>query len=680
MTFGDSSLFQFFRSLARSRITLGLFAGVATFYYFGTLLMFAIAVFTGNLSPNPLDVLDDNVGAFISLCLLALSMFVGFRITRRTSISYPVLIGAASSVGLYCFIVLAVNVFRFINYIGDDSNGGDIPQGFAVIGLGLLLIVPWLSLAAIRRARQRVPLELDVHPSAEALSLHFAEIRRGAATFGAAAGLVWTKVAVAHLVTGAVAGHEAVHDTYTLWSPSDATYFLIAALLLAPLLGFATYRYFLRRGGIVLWLRPFRRPRHIRMDRLIRASCAGIAGGVTLQDSTVNRSLLAGFFSRWVFAVFVLPIWLIGFMLIGIATVAFISSVQSGDGDLSNGSIDTALPIITVVWTCLFLWFGYWYVNRYSVVTLQESTTLPVTGAFLSDLRSGHLFGSGLHILCCPDSCWRNVVALAISRADAVIVDVTLLTDNILWEVSQALERLAPTRVILLYYGIGYRIGLPPSVISNLRMGTRKEVSDCVQLVFDSTAEDRLELQMPGKQLRQVIERLRFERDLSQRHADREIKGSLMDVRGWLRLPIIELFLASINGGLLTLLSVVQLLVLTYGRVDTQVSGEVLKKTELSVWAILSWQMILLPYSIYLIGELRKRRKSFIGMMITWFITRTLLYALFISFLAWEWRPHFDTVGKARYIAGVLLMPAVWFGMSLYMARSHRAQKTFAND
>ncbi|MBV8134196.1 MAG: hypothetical protein JO121_00945 [Deltaproteobacteria bacterium] len=61
----------------------------------------------------------------------------------------------------------------------------------------------------------------------------------------------------------------------------------------------------------------------------------------------------------------------------------------------------------------------------------------------------------GVTILKCDDAFWQQVVAIAIEHSDAVIVDVTELTENVAWELRTCLEKKAPRAVVLAYAAEG---------------------------------------------------------------------------------------------------------------------------------------------------------------------------------------------------------------------------------
>ena len=75
-----------------------------------------------------------------------------------------------------------------------------------------------------------------------------------------------------------------------------------------------------------------------------------------------------------------------------------------------------------------------------------------------------------LTVVAVPDEAWRQWVLEFIRRADAVLVDVTHLSENLRWELRTCAELLKPGQLLLAYSGQEVNeTRMPPAVRSELR-------------------------------------------------------------------------------------------------------------------------------------------------------------------------------------------------------------------
>ncbi len=76
----------------------------------------------------------------------------------------------------------------------------------------------------------------------------------------------------------------------------------------------------------------------------------------------------------------------------------------------------------------------------------------------------------GLTVVSCTNQEWREWVSTFVARADAIIIDVTALSDSLHWELRESLRLLTPERLTLAF---GHRDGednaIPASVLEELR-------------------------------------------------------------------------------------------------------------------------------------------------------------------------------------------------------------------
>ncbi len=696
-------LHRLFRAVALNPVVFWFLLLLGALQYFLLLGGYLVSIVTNEPITHAIDDFDIDVIITASGIWFVLAVFATFywvRPIRKLAQEslYRFSIGVATGILTCCAAIILGELFNFLNYLFEVFE--DQPTRWVCFfSLVLFLMAPRLVRSSIRRAHQRIPFETEPFPSSPALSLHFTELRRGALIISTAVcSIIVAEISIT-LLPDAIARQEGTKA----FPPDSDPYLILKVLLCVPAIGFLVYRHVLKRSGVVLWLRPFHYQRHFKLDRLIKKACAGIANSVTLQDSTIKRSLLAGVSSRWVFASFVIPIWLFGLFFVLTATGGFVYysnrtatdetvsarfsdnmfliKVPLSKGNVTDEKFDALLlhgiSITFPLWTCLFFGFAYWYLKRYSFTRLSESSEALKTVSIINDLGSGHIFGGGLHVLACPSSRWRSVVSYVIGRADVVIADVTSLSDNIIWEISEALEHLPPRQVVLIYYSVDGRNEFPADALSKLKRETRSNVDECVLLVFNSGAYGKPEEQIAGLQLRLVIERARFQREASRFNTHTAPEDSFSEIRGWLRLPILELLISAAAAASGIIFNSLMLLGLHYDYLDF---GDIRKLAPtippaaimFSFWARLSCQILELVYALLLMNLAWRRRKIFIRMMIIWFVGRIALMLLYTTFISFR----FLRFNLSDYLAYWLPF-SVWAAMYIYMVRSHRVRMTF---
>jgi len=67
-------------------------------------------------------------------------------------------------------------------------------------------------------------------------------------------------------------------------------------------------------------------------------------------------------------------------------------------------------------------------------------------------IRNSPIFAGGTIIVRCPenDTSWRDVIRLGIENADAVVVDLTSFSENVVWELTSALATHPASKILLL--------------------------------------------------------------------------------------------------------------------------------------------------------------------------------------------------------------------------------------
>jgi len=190
---------------------------------------------------------------------------------------------------------------------------------------------------------------------------------------------------------------------------------------------------------LIVWLRRFNveRSNGFRFDELLATACKGIGLPLTVRDSTVKSSVDE-----------VMPRFLPFLLLWSCGMVACLkvgSGPQPPSWLVYLGIFEIAFPI-----ACFFLarQIGYRDLNP---ATAKEETLELIVG--IID-RSGRHGDDSVIIVRCQDSSWREVVQLCLTHASAVLIDVTEVTENLIWELKTALQ-LMPPESITLARGLG---------------------------------------------------------------------------------------------------------------------------------------------------------------------------------------------------------------------------------
>ncbi len=240
----------------------------------------------------------------------------------------------------------------------------------------------------------------------------------------------------------------------------------VVALPWAIIVGFFVYLRMIRANKYVVWLRRFHRdePTRLRFNLLLNRVCPGLCVPITLQDSVFKTS----YYSSGSRMILVAPV------VFGLATLLYLLcalTIGVGMGMLGVGNgLDIALGLVIALVPLVF--FGHaikTQMFRRGHVELTVSKAAAEVDSTLQKITQRKLGFQGVMIFRCPDVVWRQVVSVAISRASAVIIDVSDLTENVLWELKSALETKHPESVLITFgFPQGSREELPSSVRAQL--------------------------------------------------------------------------------------------------------------------------------------------------------------------------------------------------------------------
>jgi hypothetical protein len=102
-----------------------------------------------------------------------------------------------------------------------------------------------------------------------------------------------------------------------------------------------------------------------------------------------------------------------------------------------------------VAWTGLFISWGVRLFRRKGFTPYEGGSGKAAAARHLQTLQEGPAAGIGLDVIKCDDNIWRDVVNDALSKSAVAVIDVSELTDNIRWELKQALNHLGEEHIVL---------------------------------------------------------------------------------------------------------------------------------------------------------------------------------------------------------------------------------------
>ena len=184
----------------------------------------------------------------------------------------------------------------------------------------------------------------------------------------------------------------------------------------------------------VLWLRRFHQDDLFPFDLLLDDVCRGIAMPVTVADTTVpNSTIKAMTHSHWLVKVGIVV------MLLGFLSFFFFSS------DTPNARIAmvTGPPVL------LGMGLQVLGMRRGGRLDLRNDEDRSAIEQIFDAVRNGKPMTSAMTVVRLSDENWQRWVGDFIARADAVILDVTHLNDNLGWELRACRDRLAPGCLVL---------------------------------------------------------------------------------------------------------------------------------------------------------------------------------------------------------------------------------------
>ena len=240
------------------------------------------------------------------------------------------------------------------------------------------------------------------------------------------------------------------------------------SLTVGYMLGLYVYWKHSQGNAVVLWFRRFHTGmvRRTRFNSLLHRAIRGIGGSVSIQDSSFRYSYwvrpgrmfllyfswFAVFLACYVFSLFlVMPIW------------TKLNLKSNPDPTIAVVFVITVIAVISI---------AVWYVRKRAYVSLEAQEWSSSLDKVLSGIldRKSVLYGTVL--IRCEDAFWQQAVCQALTKATAAIIDLSEMSENVLWELQTALARLPPSCIILAFPTGGETPDVLPDTFRS-KLGTR---------------------------------------------------------------------------------------------------------------------------------------------------------------------------------------------------------------
>jgi hypothetical protein len=165
---------------------------------------------------------------------------------------------------------------------------------------------------------------------------------------------------------------------------------------------------------------------------------------ITLQDSSFRTSYIAGLNQL----VLIFPITLgVGGLVVTFGAFLVWASVERLGGSSSEAIASAIVAAALLTGTSVLIAKRIFETHGFK--TVKARGALDFVRSLLARIRRRKGLASGVLILKTSDDSWKDVVSLALRGADAVVIDISELTNNLIWELVKASE-LLPARSIIL--------------------------------------------------------------------------------------------------------------------------------------------------------------------------------------------------------------------------------------
>lgn len=233
---------------------------------------------------------------------------------------------------------------------------------------------------------------------------------------------------------------------YRLYAGWFGSFLLSPAVILILVLA-STFE---KGDKLVLWLRRFRvrRPGGTQFDRLLQGACSGFGFPLTVQDSTFKRSLAMSLVKMQILAT---PLMLVSLVIVMVTYRGLARAFGLPDPFSSPGLPGLVFWLFLGVWIVACVLLNISAYRRLGYVLLKPANALEKTLRVIRQItkRKGWHFDTGIFVIHCDDSFWREIVELCLTCASAAVIDVTEPSQNVIWELEMAFSLMAPESIVL---------------------------------------------------------------------------------------------------------------------------------------------------------------------------------------------------------------------------------------
>jgi len=254
------------------------------------------------------------------------------------------------------------------------------------------------------------------------------------------------------------------------------------AMGIPTFIGLYVYYRKMRRDKVIMWLRRFGRDPEtdIKFYKILGNACWGIGVPVTVQDSMYRTSILNAFSKT----VWFIPFTMFGFILwfgFILYLVLYVGSQLVGEEFVYNnmsGGPFWLFVVLLLFSVSTFVALCYFFIRPFGFARLSVNSAVEKATKIIKKIHARTLTQGphGVVILKCENSFWQDIVRLVLREADVVVVDVTDVTANILWEITTAFEFVSANKIILVYGSdCGVPETIPEGILKNIEAAVGKE-------------------------------------------------------------------------------------------------------------------------------------------------------------------------------------------------------------
>ena len=221
--------------------------------------------------------------------------------------------------------------------------------------------------------------------------------------------------------------------------------------------GLVYYKLKTSSNNVLVWLRPFthKEVRPYRFHKVLNRACDNLFVPITIQDSSFRTSHIMGFARLWWLLILIIP-----FLLLSLRWVII-------------GVFDPTWWFFAVPvggFTILVFLILYPVMRRIGYTSIDKFTGDSKFAEIITKIRRRAYYSWGVTVLKCEDEIWQARVIQALKSADMVLIDISNLSQNIIWETEKA-SQILPTGSIAFAFEIdwGQEPRLPVTVYQKLQ-------------------------------------------------------------------------------------------------------------------------------------------------------------------------------------------------------------------